>query len=734
MARQVLIVESPSKAKTIARYLGAGVQVLASGGHIKDLPEHELGVDVERDFEPRYVLIPDERKPRNRARVMELRRAAQASETVYLAADPDREGEMICQHLLEELVGIPPDARPGRGTRPQVYRLTFQEITRPAIEAALRAPGAINPHLVAAQKARRVLDRLLGYSLSPWLSQELGSRGLSAGRVQSVALRFIVDRHRAIERFTPTEYWTIAGDFLTTRQERLVAQLHSFNGWTIKTANWEKMQPRELHITSRENAEKLIARLNEVSDWHVSQVVSREKQQSPAPPLTTSTLQQLAGKRLGFSVQQTMEIAQRLYEGCDLPEGRVGLITYPRTDSTRLAPEAIASIRKLIRERYGEDYLPASPPVYPNPKGAQEAHEAIRPTEITRLPETLTGILSEDEQALYTLVWQRAVASQMAPARLLQTVIDILGETWFVFRASGTVVLFPGFRILETTAPSPRDDATGVPGSGNQDGKPPDRATEGDEADETFGTEPGDGKAGEERQLPHVFQGEPLVCRNILPQRHQTTPPRPYTEATLVRAMEMSGIGRPSTYAQVIQTLLTRQYIVRHKANLEPTRLGIQVCDVLVNHFPDMICPDYTAHMERELDEVAEGKRTWQQVVRDFYARLQHQLIRAHGKRSADEARNTARSPENTVSHPSASSPDRKPGPAIRGNRDPRPPANRPPASPSGASRETDSPPPAAPPPRCPLCNGPMQKRKSAWGPFWGCKGYPRCKGIRRLT
>ena len=710
----LMIVESPAKAKTIARYLGGGTSVMASGGHIKDLPEKEIGVDVERNFEPEYVLIPDEKKRGNRERVEHMRRAARQAEEVYLATDPDREGEMISQHLWEEVA---------RG-KSKVYRLTFHEVTRPAIEQALQLKGKINQNLVAAQKARRIIDRLLGYSVSPWLSERLQIRGLSAGRVQSVVLRFVVERFHEIQNFNPVTYWTVNGLFQTVRGEVFRARLHSIRGWVIKTSDFEVVREGEIHLVSEEDARKIVEYSRKINEWKIGKKEVKRKTVSSPAPLTTSTMQQAGVKILGLSVERIMELAQQLYEGIELSDGRVGLITYPRTDATRLAETAVKEIRDFIVKTYGTEYVTSVAPAHRGQKGAQEAHEAIRPTSIERHPYTLDGIIPDEMLGLYTLIWQRAVASQMSPAQIELTSVEVHGEELLVFRGNGNVVLFPGYRRLEEEMKEWTEKIK--KNMGKVDGETDNgRKQKTEKGDNIKGKEDGE-KEGEGNRLPFIAEGEPVHCMELAPEKHQTQPPRPYTEATLVKKMEVTGIGRPSTYAQILKTLQTRNYVICQRGNFEPTPLGCEVVDILTRTFPDIFCPEYTAQMERELDEIAEGKKTWQPVVKSFYERLQKQMRQVPGWRenegkcreeSAEETKEKKRDnlwEKNNENRKGSEENIRKTNKERdhgRGN----------------GKREATS------APSCPKCQGPMQLRESQWGVFWGCRAYPACRGIRRV-
>ena len=573
MSKSLVIVESPAKARTIGRYLGKQYVVKASLGHIKDLPKRELAVDVERGFEPTYVVIEGKKKL-----VQELRQAARQAEAVYLAADPDREGEAICYHLQEELEGR------GDGG-PKIYRVMFHEITSTAIRRAFERPGSVDLRLVEAQQARRVLDRLVGYKISPLLWDKV-RRGLSAGRVQTVAVRVIVEREREIRAFQKREYWTIEADLAARKPPLLAAQL-------------VKRDDEALEIPDQGAADRLVAQL-EGAAYLVKSVVTREKRRHPVPPFITSTLQQEAARKLRFSVKRTMALAQRLYEGIALgKEGPVGLITYMRTDSVRVADEALREARDLIAERYGAQYVPPSPNLYRNKKDAQDAHEAIRPTSAYHTPESLARHLGEDEFRLYQLIWMRFVASQMLPALFDQTTIEVSATgqdgAQYLFRATGSVPRFDGFLAVY------------------EEGK-----DQKDEEDEEL-----------KHKLPVVAEGERLKLRALKPEQHFTEPPPRYSEATLVKKLESDGVGRPSTYASILSTVQDRGYVRKDAGRLAPTELGMVVTDLLIESFDDIFDVRYTARMEEELDEIEEGKLDWRAALGDFYKDFQKDLRRA---------------------------------------------------------------------------------------------------------
>jgi DNA topoisomerase-1 len=573
MPKALVIVESPVKAKTINKYLGKQYIVKASLGHIKDLPKKDLAVDVEHGFEPRYEIIEGKRKL-----LGELRQAAKGVESIYLAADPDREGEAICFHLQEELQGK-------KGGGPRIYRVMFNEITKNAIQKAFQNPGMVDEKLVDAQQARRVLDRLVGYKISPLLWDKV-RRGLSAGRVQTVALRVIVERESEIAAFLKNEYWTIDADLGARKPPLLNAHLI-------------KKDDQTPELGSQEVTDRVVAQLDG-ADYIVKSVGTREKRRNPVAPFITSTLQQESSRKLRFSVKRTMILAQRLYEGIELgKEGAVGLITYMRTDSTRISEDALQEARAYIAVKFGAEFLPESANIYKSKKEAQDAHEAIRPTSMEYSPDDVAKYLAEDELKLYRLIWNRFVACQMAPAVFDQTTIDISARgkdaSDYLFRATGSVLKFGGFlRVYE-------------------EGK--DQVDEEDE--ET------------KHRLPAVAEGEHLKFRHLLPEQHFTEPPPRYNEATLVKKLEADGVGRPSTYASILSTIQEREYVKKEGGRFYPTELGRVVTGLLLENFDDIFDIQYTARMEEELDEIEAGKIPWREAIGEFYERFDKDLKHA---------------------------------------------------------------------------------------------------------
>jgi DNA topoisomerase-1 len=560
-----VIVESPTKARTIERFLGRNYTVRACLGHVRDLPKSKLGLDVAHDFQPQYVV------PKEKREVLKgLKGLARDAGTIYLATDPDREGEAIAWHLAEAM---------DLGDR-QVHRVEFHEVTSAAVIAAVKNPRQIDHQRVDAQQARRVLDRLVGYELSPLLWKKV-RRGLSAGRVQSVAVRLVVEREREIEAFQSIEYWTIDVDL--AKQGKRAKPEHFLAGLVARRG--EKV---ELHNQAEADA---VMQALEGASYRVTSIREREQQRNPAAPFTTSTLQQEASRKLSFTAKRTMMVAQQLYEGIDLGGESVGLITYMRTDSTQVAESAQAEARQFIRERYGDESVPAQARVYrTRSRLAQEAHEAIRPTSVYREPAAVKGRLTPEQFRLYELIWKRFVASQMASARFDVTTVEVEATPpqhpgdKFLFRATGSRLKFQGFLAIYAEG---RDDAA--------------------IADE------------ERKPLPPLAQDEELDLLALLPEQHFTEPPPRYSEATLVKALEERGIGRPSTYAPTLATIQERGYVERVEKRLRPTELGTLVNDLLVEHFGDVVDVDFTANMEEELDEVAQGRRPWVPIIREFY-------------------------------------------------------------------------------------------------------------------
>lgn len=553
MAKKLVVVESPAKAKTIKKYLGRGYTVEASMGHIRDLPKSQLGVNVEDNFEPKYITI------RGKGELLaKLRKAAKTSDKVYLATDPDREGEAISWHL-SHLLGIKEN---------EPCRIEFNEITKDAVKNAIKNPRPINQNLVDAQQARRILDRLVGYKISPLLWRKV-RKGLSAGRVQSVASKIICEREREIEAFKPDEYWNLKGIFISSKNKQsFEAQLHSKG-------------KKKIDLKSKQEVDQVLAAIKG-EDYTVTKVQKGSRKRSAPPPFTTSTMQQEASRKLGFTTKKTMMLAQQLYEGVDVKgEGSVGLITYMRTDSTRVSDQALAEVRTIIQEKFGKDYVPSKANIFRSKKGSQDAHEAIRPTSVRYSPKDLQSSLKHDQLRLYTLIYNRFMASQMKPA-LYETLTVNISAGEYIFRASGSRKVFPGYTALYM--------------EGNDEGK-------------------------EEKDimLPDLEEGEKLELKEYKSEQKFTQPPARYTEASLVRALEDMGIGRPSTYAPTISTIISRGYVVRDARILYPTDLGFIVNDLMDKYFPKIMEYKFTAAMEEKLDKIEEGEVNWRDLLNEFY-------------------------------------------------------------------------------------------------------------------
>ena len=621
----VVIVESPAKARTLSRILGNGYNVLASIGHVRDLPKNKMAIDVENDFAPDYVV------PRDKSAVVkEIKAATNAADTVYLATDPDREGEAISWHLMEA-AGIPEH---------RMRRVVFHEVTENAVRRAFDEPRGIDVDLVNAYQARRVLDRLVGYRLSPVLWSKV-RKGLSAGRVQSAALRLVVEREAEIDSFVPQEYWDIDANLATqaAMPEDFSARYRSELGAS-----------RAVTIPNQEMADRILADLR-ASAYQVASVRRRETTRRPGPPFITSTLQQEAFRKLRFTARRTMTIAQQLYEGLPIGnEGPIGLITYMRTDSTNMASEAVQEARTVIGNRYGKDHVPASPRSFSRRvKGAQEAHEAIRPTSFMRDPESLRNSLSREQFNLYQLIWQRALASQMADAKFDQTTVDIMASgapsgVSHTLRVSGSIMTFAGYLAVYKE-----------------------------------GIDEPDADSDEGRVLPNLREGQQLDLRNVAGTQRFTQPPPRFTEATLIRALEERGIGRPSTYAAILSTIQDRGYVDKADNRFRPLKLGTAVSGLLSEYFPQVSSLDFTSRIEEELDDVARGEREWVPVLRDFYGPFNERI-------------DTAQEKIERVSN---------------------------------IDEETDE--------ICPECGANMVIKRGRYGPFLSCSRFPDCRGMKRI-
>ncbi len=653
----LIIVESPTKAKTISKFLGSEYLIRSSFGHVRDLPKSKLGVEVENNFKPEYV-IPAKAK-RN---LVELKQAVSKSDTVILATDEDREGEAIAWHLIEAL-GLKKEKK-------KTERIVFHEITKTAIQKAIENPREIDSNLVDAQQARRVLDRLVGYELSPFLWRKI-RYGLSAGRVQSVAVRLVVDREREIESFIKQEYWTIEADLENDKKV--------FRARLIKIGD---KSLGKLDIPNKDEAEYIIRALKG-AEYTVADVTKKEVTRNPSPPFTTSTLQQESSRKLGMSAKQTMMIAQQLYE--------TGHITYMRTDSLNLAQSALAQAQQVINDLFGKEYGLDKPRYYTNKsKGAQEAHEAIRPTNLKNTPDILSGKLDNRQKKLYELIWKRTLASQMRPAVFDQTAVDIQAKDKYILRANGQVVKFDGFIRVYTEG---RDD---------------------------------NGDENEEGRLPELSVGLVLNLVDLLSLQHFTEPPPRYTDATLIKALESHGVGRPSTYAPTLATIQDREYVEKIEKKYKPTEIGTLVNDMLVANFPEIIDINFTSHIEEELDNIAEGKIRWVPVIKEFYIPFKKHLEEKEA--SVDKLTEVSDTP---CSHCGKMM-------IIKFGR-----SGKFLACPEPGSKVTQPLPEEAAKikelgektkdEKCPICGKPMQVRRGRFGFFLGCSDYPNCKGIAKI-
>ena len=755
MSKSLVIVESPAKAKTIEKYLGSGFEVLASVGHIMDLPKNEIGVELaNRTFEPTLIVSPGKEKV-----VAQLKKAAAKADDIYLAPDPDREGEAIAYHLALQLGTSAKE-------RKKIRRVTFNEITKKAVQEAFKHARDVDQNLVDAQQTRRVLDRLVGYQISPLLWDKV-RRGLSAGRVQTVAVRLIVEREREIGEFKPVEYWTLDAMLHPEKQadESFKARFVGIDGEPARVANGEdkdgKSQFIANSIADKNSMDAVVAAL-EKAKWSVASVQSREQQRKPLAPFITSQLQRDASSKLGFNVRRTMGVAQRLYEGIDVgAEGTVGLITYMRTDSPRVSPEAKVAAREWILKQLGPQYLPETPNEYRGKKDAQDAHEAIRPTDASRTPESIARYLSDEQLKLYTLIWRRFVASQMMPAIFDVTTAKIAavssktGKT-YDFRVSGSVVRFDGFLKLYEVAEEKKDE---------------------------------DDESG--KKLPNLDGVNALELEKLDHERHFTEPPPRYNEASLVKELEERGIGRPSTYASIISTIQDREYVVKHggsRGRFYPTEIGVVVCNLLVESFPYIFDTKYTARLEEELDDIEEGKEKWTDLLNGFYGYFEDELKDASKKmrdikrmeQVTTETCDLCGSPlllkwgkfgsffacsaynkkdptsctftkENTAAKPDLNTPEAQEageteeycencgrvmvlrrGPfgmfmACPGyNEDPPCKTIR------KLSQKQQQKPPQPTGEDCPLCGKPLVLRQGAYGEFVSCSGYPKCKYVKQ--
>jgi DNA topoisomerase-1 len=673
MAKALVVVESPAKAKTINKYLGRDYKVVASMGHIRDLPKSKLGVDIDNDFEETYESIESRKKV-----IKELKDAAKDASDIYVATDPDREGEAIGWHLVQEL----------KGKKRKIHRLTFNEITKKAIQDALKHPRDIDEKMVDAQRARRVLDRLVGYKISPLLWEKV-RRGLSAGRVQSVALKLVCDRERAIEAFVPEEYWNIFARLAGPEPPDFEAKLLKKSGETIKVVNAEQ-------------SSSIVADL-EGAAWVVSSVTTRERKRHAAPPFITSKLQQTAR----FPVKKTMMLAQQLYEGgIEIPGLTGGLITYMRTDSVRVADDAVSAVRDYIKSAFGDAYVPEKPNAYKTKSDAQDAHEAIRPTSMQHDPETVREFLTPDQYSLYRLIWNRFVASQMPPATFDETTVDAAAGD-YVFRVKGTVPKFAGWMATYGLVP-------GQPEQKDDDRAP--AAGEGEDAE--------DGVSG---VLPPLAEGDRLELRGLRPEQKFTQPPARFSEATLVKELEENGIGRPSTYASIIAVLQDREYVHKADGRFKPSALGMMISELLTKSFVDIIDVEYTRSLEDDLDKIEQGKTGYAKTLGDFYKKFKKDLARA-GKEMIDLKKGI----EIGEACEKCGSPMLKRvgkfGPFIACSGYPECTNTREVETqePESESGEEEIEP-------CENCGKPMAVKRGRFGQFLACTGYPECKTTRKL-
>jgi DNA topoisomerase-1 len=614
MAKNLVIVESPAKAKTIGKYLGSDYTVEASIGHIMDLPKNDIGVELKmRTFAPTLIVSPGKEKIVDR-----LKKLAAKSDSVFLAADPDREGEAIAAHLKMQLL-------PSMKDKSKLRRVTFNEITKKAVQAAFQHTRDVDENLVDAQQTRRVLDRLVGYEISPLLWDKV-KRGLSAGRVQTVALRLIVEREREINAFNPVEFWNIDALLAPTKDgQEFIARMVGVAGQPIRVSNGVDAEGKELFLSNalpdKGAIDEVMAQL-EKAKWSVRSVEKKERKQNPKAPFTTSQLQQQAAGRLGFNVRRTMGVAQRLYEGIELgSEGTVGLITYMRTDSTNMSVDAVSEIRGWVGKKFGDKYLPATANVYKSKKDAQEAHEAIRPTNVSFVPDEVRKYLSDEQYRLYKLIWERAVTSQMMPAIFDQTTVDIeaKADVSYDFRTTGSILKFDGWLRFDEEAKKAKAARSAAEAAAE-------KKQSADDDDAEAGKDSTSEESSADRRLPELKQAQALTCNKIDPQQKFTQPPPRFNEASLVKTLEENGIGRPSTYASIINTIQERDYVKKLQQRLVPTEIGMVVTDLLVKNFPYIFKVEYTANLENELDAVEDGTEKWTDLLNGFYTHLEDEL------------------------------------------------------------------------------------------------------------
>jgi DNA topoisomerase-1 len=666
MAKQLIIVESPTKAKTISKFLGSDYLVEASFGHVRDLPKSKLSIDVENNFEPKYVIPPKAKEI-----ITKLKKEAKSASSIILATDEDREGEAISWHLVQAL-DLGDETQIAKGNEDKrIKRIVFHEITKPAIEHALENPRDIDLNLVDAQQARRVLDRLVGYELSPFLWRKI-RYGLSAGRVQSVAVRLVVEREREIQNFKSEEYWSIEAKLSKQKDKNVFnSRLYKINDKTVG----------KMDIKNETEATKITADL-EGATYKVADIAKKEVKRNPSPPFTTSTLQQEAARKLGFSAKQTMVVAQQLYER--------GYITYMRTDSLHLAQSALAQAQQVIKSEFGSNYNLSTPRFFANKsKGAQEAHEAIRPTDLSRTPATMKTELERSQLRVYDLIWKRTIACQMAQAVFDQTTVDIEAKH-YIFRATGQVIKFDGFirAYTEGTDEKPEDEIEGV--------------------------------------LPELIVGEGLQLHELLPLQHFTEPPARYTDATLVKALEAHGVGRPSTYAPTLSTIQDRGYVEKEDKKYKPTEEGFLVNDMLVENFPEIVDINFTSHIEEELDDIADGKIKWVPVIEEFYGPFKKHLTEKEA--TVEKQVEVSATPCPHCGKPMLIKFGRM-GKFLacpeEGSKVTLPMSEEAAKIAELAEKTKDE--------KCPICDKPMEVKRGRFGFFLGCTDYPKCKGISKI-
>jgi DNA topoisomerase I len=671
--RGLVIVESPAKARTLKKYLGKNFDVKASVGHIKDLPKSALGVDVDKDFLPTYELIKGKQKV-----VDEITKAARKATSIFLAADPDREGEAIAWHVAEELQ-LP---------KSKIHRVLFNEITKAAVIKAIENPIELNKDRYESQQARRILDRLVGYKISPILWVKV-RRGLSAGRVQSVAVRMIVEREREVAAFVPKAYWTIEAALQDTKDKKqFPARLVKIDGERIERTGID-----------REEWAAEIVQESEKAQWKITSVTLKERKRNPDAPFITSTLQQESSKRLYFSAKKTMTLAQQLYEGMELGEaGATGLITYMRTDSTRLSDDSVKDARKTIEQTFGKEYVPSAPLEYKNKKNAQDAHEAIRPTSVEWTPEKVKAFLDADQFKLYELIWKRYLACQMEQAVFDQTTIDLEAKAAsgkaYHYRATGSILRFPGFLVLWQTEEEKSDDLLGV-------------------------------------QLPDLTDRDGVQCLGVKSEKHMTQPPPRYSESSLIKELEEKGIGRPSTYAAILSTIQDRKYVEKKENRFYPTELGQLVTDLLVENFANIVDVQFTANMEDQLDQIEEGSANWIKTLKEFYVPFEVTL-----KNAAEKMRNVKLEETPTeLTCPKCTKPLiikwGKNGKFVACQGYPECRFTSEFVSENGATRLVEQP---TTDEKCPNCTSPMVVKTGRFGRFLACSAYPKCKTTKAIT